>query len=237
MSLKLETHFCGKVFIIHCAGRIMAGQETVTLETALNDAQHEFAFIVLNLNEVTRLDSTGLGLLVRQTARLNKRGGTIRLAGAQPFVAHLLSITKLAGFLQSYPTEEEAIRSFATPRSTNRPDSPGGLRLLVFDPSADLCSFIKAVLTPHGFDVRTTCSFRDAKTLVRVDEVDCILAGPGTPQLSAEAASRELSAISPKASALWLDADFKSREASAATEALLQMFGVNSGSPIPEPCP
>ncbi|HEX5236492.1 MAG TPA: STAS domain-containing protein [Silvibacterium sp.] len=237
MPLTLKTHFCGKIFVIHCAGRIMAGQETLTLESALNQAQHEFALFVLNLGEVTRLDSTGLGLLVRHTARLNKRGGTIRLAGAQPFVAHLLGITKLSGFLQSYPTEEEAIQSFATPRSAHKPESPSGLRLLVFDPSADLCSFIQAVLAPHGFDVRTTCSLRDAKTLLRVDEVDCILVGPGTPQLSSGAASQELSAVSPNASSLWLDADFKSRDASSATEALLQMFGVSSASQIPEPCP
>jgi DNA-binding response OmpR family regulator len=107
---------------------------------------------------------------------------------------------------------------------------------MVFDPSADLCAFVQSVLAPHGFDVKITCSFRDAKTLLRVDEVDCILVGPGTPQLSSEAAAKELSAISPNASALQLGADFKSHDAVHATETLLQMFGVNMESDIPEPC-
>ncbi len=236
MSLTLKTRFCGKVFIIQCDGRITMGQEALTLETALNEAEHEFALFVLNLSQVTRMDSMGLGLLVRHAYRLHKRGGTLRLAAPQPFIAHLLGITKLSGFLQSYPTEEEAIASFLTPRSPEQPQTGPGLRLMVFDPSADLCAFIRSVLVPRGFDVKITCSFRDAKTLLRLDEVDCILVGPGTPQLSSEAALKELSTISPDATALQLSPDFKSRDAADATEALLQMFGVSTPAPVQEPC-
>jgi anti-anti-sigma factor len=237
MPLALKTRFCGNVFIIQCEGRITAGQETLTLETALDEAEHEFALLVLNLAEVTRVDSMGLGLLVRHASRLHKRGGTIHLAAPRPFVAHLLGITKLTTFLRSYPTEEEAIQSFLTQRSTQQPKNGRGLKLMVFDPSADLCAFIQSVLTPHGFDVRITCSFRDAKTLLRVDEVDCILVGPGTPQLSSEAAARELGGISPNASMLQLSADFKSRDAHHAAELLHHMFGINTSSSLVEPCP
>jgi anti-anti-sigma factor len=236
MSLSLIKRFCGNVFVIQCTGRILAGQEALTLETALDEAEHEFALVVLNLSEVTRMDSMGLGMLVRHASRLNKRGGTIRLAAPGQFVTHLLGITKLSGFLQSYPTEEAAIESFRTRPSPEQPTVQRSVRLMVFDPSADLCAFVQSVLAPHGFDVKITCSFRDAKTLLRVDEVDCILVGPGTPQLSSEAAAKELSAISPNASALQLGADFKSHDAVHATETLLQMFGVNTESEIPEPC-
>ena len=226
MSLTLKQRFCGNVYIIQCAGRIMAGQETMTLESALDVAELEFARIVLNLSEVTRMDSMGLGLLVRHASRLNKRGGTIRLAATQPFVAHLLSITKLSGFLQSYPSEEEAIQSFlqkCTPQDVAQKTGP---RLLVFDQSADLCVFVRTVLSQHGFDVRTACSLSDAKILLRVDNTDYILVGPGTPQLPPERVAQELNALAPKASALQLSADFKSHDATEATQALLQMFGV-----------
>jgi anti-anti-sigma factor len=245
MSLTLKTRFCGNVFIIQCEGRITMGQEALTLETALNEAEHEFALFVLNLSEITRMDSMGLGMLVRHAYRLKKRGGTIHLAAPRPFIAHLLGITKLSEFLRSYATEEEAIQSFLAHRSPEQPETPRGLRLMVFDPSADLCAFIQSVLAPHGFNVKTTCSFRDAKTLLRVDEVDCILIGPGTPQLSSQAAATELNAISQNATTLQLSEDFKSHDASVATEALLQMFGVNSASHLAsglasnlqEPCP
>lgn len=230
MSLKLSSRFYGKVYVIQCEGRIMAGQEATTLETALDQAQLEFTRLVLNLSEVTRVDSMGLGLLVRHTDRLKKRGGSIRLAAPQPFVSHLLGITNLSGFLQSYPTEEEAIQSFHEPSCVETIPEKHDLRVLVFDESADLCVFVRTVLAQHGFGVRTACSFRDAKILLHADQVDYILVGPGTPQFPSEHAAKQLSALAPKASALQLHKDFKSHDASEATEVLLQMFGIRSAS-------
>jgi anti-anti-sigma factor len=236
MSLTLASRFCGNVYIIQCAGRIMAGQEALTLETALDQAELEFTRIVLNLSEVTRMDSMGLGLLVRHASRLNKRGGTIRLAAPQPFVAHLLNITKLSSFLQSYQTEEDAIQSFLKQCLTQKADEKSGKRLLVFDQSPDLCMFIQTILAKHGFDVKTACSLSDAKVLLRVDKADYILVGPGTPQLPSDKVARDLSALAPKASAMQLSADFKCRDAIEATEALLQMFGAHTASQIQEQC-
>ena len=235
MSLTLKTRFCGNVFIIQCGGHIMTGQSALALETALNEAQHEFANFVLNLSEVTRMDSMGLGLLVRHAYRLHKRGGAIRLAAPQPFVTHLLGITNLCHFFPCYPTEEAAIESFGEHCPPAHAEKSRGLKLMIFDPSPDLCAFIQSVLAPHGFEVKIACSFRDAKTLLHCDQVDCILVGPCTPQLSSENVARELSDISPDATALQLSADFKSRDAVDATHALLQMFGINSGSHLSEP--
>lgn len=228
MSLNLQSCFRGNVYIIRCAGRIMAGQETTNLEAALDMAEREFSSIVLNLGEVTRVDSMGLGLIVRHTARLNKRGGTIRLAAPQPFVTHLLNITKTSDFLKSFPTEEAAIESALTQPAPRQPEPAKHSKLLVFDPSADLCMFVHKILSQHGFDVRTVCSLQDAKILLLADQVDYILVGPGTPQLPAEMAAGKLSTLAPKAAALQLPADFKARDAVDATQGLLQLFGIAS---------
>lgn len=226
MSLQLQTCFRGSVYIIRCSGRIMAGHDVTILEAALDMAEHEFTTIVLNLSEVTRLDSMGLGLLVRHTERLNRRGGTIRLAAPQPFVTHLLSITRTSNFLQCFDSEEEAIE-FGPTIAAPRPAEPATLRkLLVFDPSADLCMFIHRVLSQHGFYVRTVCSIQDAKILLLADQVDYILVGPGTPQLPSETAVGKLGSLAPKATAMQLPADFKSRDAVDATQNLLQLFGI-----------
>ena len=74
--------------------------------------------------------------------------------------------------------------------------------------------------------MKSTCSFRDAKILLQVDEVEYILVGPGNPQLSSETMMKTLTGLSPKAKALRLDADFEIRDAREATDALLQLFGV-----------
>jgi anti-anti-sigma regulatory factor len=194
------------------------------MEAALNLGTREFTKLVLNVSEVERLDSTGIGLLVRIATNLHKRGGDIRLASPPEFFVKLLKLANLSSVLQVHATEEDAILSFLRHRSTHKAAERPGSRVLFFDQSADLCAFVRAVLTQHGFDIKSTSNFGDAKILLRVDEVDYILVGPGTPQLSSETALRSLMPLMPKAKALHLDPEFKSREAHEATEALLQLF-------------
>jgi len=225
MLLSLKSRFVGNVYVIECVGRVVLGDEVKALESALEIGEREFKQFVINLSEVSRLDSIAMGLLVRYAERMNKRGGGFRLAGAPPFVTNLLNMTRLSSMLPNYATEEEAILSFLKQRSEEDPRGSGGPRVLVFDESADLCVFVRTVLLGQGYDVRSTCSFRDAKILLGVDGVDYIVVGPSTPQLSADTVVQSLTALSPKANVLRLAPDFKIRDAREATNALLQMFG------------
>ncbi|MGC2163741.1 MAG: STAS domain-containing protein [Silvibacterium sp.] len=229
MSLTVTSRLCGTVCILHCEGRIMAGQASLDLETALEQVGHASTCVILNLSQVTRMDSMGLGMLVRQTSRLNACGGAVRLVAPQPFVAHLLVITKLSDYFQSYPTEEEALEDFLRQHEPQQADTNSGRRVLAFDPSPDIGAFVRSVLEPHGFNVRTACSLRDAKVLLRVDNnVDYILIGPGKPQLAPETAATELSEQAPKAQTLQLGPDFNPSNATKAAETLLQTLRVNS---------
>jgi anti-anti-sigma factor len=227
MLLSIKSRFVGNVYVIECVGRVVLGEEVKALEAELERGEREFTRIVLNLAEVNRLDSIAMGLLVRYAERLGKRGGGLRLAAAPAFVTKLLDMTKLSSMLPNFPTEEEAIVSFLKQEPTDELQERRGPRVLVVDESPDLCVFVRTVLMQHGYDVRSTCSFRDAKILLGVDSVDYIVVGPGTPQLSAETVIHTLTTLSPKATALRLAPDFKIRDAREATDALLQMFGSN----------
>jgi anti-anti-sigma factor len=224
MPLTLVPRHIGNVYIIKCKGRIAAGDELKAMDAALSLGTREFTKLVLDVSEVDRLDSTGIGLLVRVATNLHKRGGDIRLAAPPEFLVKLLKLANLSSILQVHHTEEDAILSFLRHRSTQKAPAKPGSRVLFFDQSADLCAFVRAVLTQHGFDVKSTSNFGDAKILLRVDEVDYILVGPGTPQLPPETALRSLKPLMPRAKALHLDPDFNSREAHEATKALLQLF-------------
>jgi anti-anti-sigma factor len=225
MLLSLSSRFVGNVYVIHCKGRVVLGEEVEALEAAFEQGAHEFTRFVLNLRELNRLDSIGLGLLVRYAERMQKHGGGVRLAASPPFVETLLNMTKLYSLLPNYLSEEDAILSFLKQHSTKETTVRSGPRVIFVDESADLCVFVRTVLTQHGYDVKSTCSFRDAKILLQVDTVDYILVGPGTPQLPSETVLRSLTALAPKATPLQLDVDFKIRDAREATDALLQMFG------------
>lgn len=230
MSLSLSSRTCGNVFILDCVGRIMAGHTSTMLDEALEQAEQEHCWIVLNLRKVGRMDSMGLGLLVRHAYRLQSRHGAVRLAEVQPFVVHLIGITKLSEFLVCYPTEQAAIESFLGSCPPPAKEVKPGPTLLVFDHSPDLCVFVRGILTQHGFKVKTVCSLRDARALLCCDPVDYILVGPCNAQLPAQTALKELASLAPKASALQLGPDFHAMDAARAAQTLLQLMGVETGS-------
>ena len=77
MPLQIEERFCGNVFILQCTGHIVLGEELNALAAVFDRVIREFHRIVLNLAAVTRLDSSGMGLIVRYTANLRKRNGDV----------------------------------------------------------------------------------------------------------------------------------------------------------------
>jgi anti-anti-sigma factor len=233
MSLELTTRHVGSVYIIQCTGRIVFGDDERILDAALDHAERGFCRIVLNLSAVTRLDSMGLGLLTRHATRLAKEGGGIHLAASPSFVTTLLDLTQMSAIIRTFETEEEAILAFADGVRAQNSTRPRGPSLLIFDPSPDLCTFARTVLSQRGFNVRSTCSFGDAKLLLRVDSADYILVGPCSAQLPSEMVAHGLGAIAPNASILHLGADFKSHDALEASRRLLDLFGMTGSSQMP----
>jgi anti-sigma B factor antagonist len=224
MPLQIEERFCGNVFILQCTGRIVLGEELNALAAAFDRVIREFHRIVINLAAVTRLDSSGMGLLVRYTVNLRKRNGDVRLAAPPPFITELLEITLLSTIVHSYPTEQEAVVSFLrqpSPPSVN--DRPGH-RVLVVDRSPDLGAFVRVVLSQHGYDVHSASLVSDAKILLPVHPIDFILVGPGTPQMPAATVLAALKNLAPKATALQLTPEFRTFDARQAAELLLEMF-------------
>jgi len=224
MSLQIEERFCGNVSILQCTGRIVLGEELKTLEAVLDRVVREFHRIVLNVAGVTRLDSSGMGLLVRYSANLRKRGGDLRLAAPPPFITEVLEITLLNTVLPSLPTEQEAVVSFLHQSFASAAHGEPGRRVLVVDRSRDLGVFVRAVLKQHGYDVHSASLVSDAKILLHVHPIDYVLVGPGTPQMPAANILAALKSLAPKATALQLTPEFRTFDAQQAAEVLLEMF-------------
>ena len=71
MQLRLESRPVGDVLVMQCHGRIVAGNEVFTLHARVGDAIEKYGDVVLQLDEIEFVDSSGLGALVRlvQAAR------------------------------------------------------------------------------------------------------------------------------------------------------------------------
>jgi len=225
MPLNLSTKFTDNIYILICDGAITLGPEATALEAHLDRCSHATAKIILNLSKVHRLDSMGLGLIVRHMAALRKRNGDLRLSAPSPFVASLLEHTMLSTVLRTYPTDGDALSSFNKSTAPQKTQPNHGRRILLIDSSPDLCAFVRSILSQHGFDIQSIATLRDAKTLLNSHAADYLLIGPSNPHITADILRQTLGASAPKTSPRHLSPDFKTTNAHEATETLLNLFG------------
>lgn len=68
--------------------------------------------ILLNIGDVTHIDSTGLGEIISALSLVKKKHGQLKLARATEKVRHLIQLTHLHLLLENYPSESEALASF-----------------------------------------------------------------------------------------------------------------------------
>ena len=100
------------IVIFDCAGRLLFGEETAALRDQVKAKIGEDSRIVLNLADVTYIDSGGLGTLVALYTTAKNAGGTVKLARLTQRVGDLLQLTKLLTVFEVYNSEEEAVESF-----------------------------------------------------------------------------------------------------------------------------
>ncbi len=113
MSLKLSARNVEDVSVIDLSGRITMGEAAGSLRDTIKDLlANDHKNIVLNMADVTYIDSSGLGELVGAFATANNRGGRLKLLGLQKRVHELMHLTKLLSVFETFEDETAAIRSF-----------------------------------------------------------------------------------------------------------------------------
>lgn len=224
MSLQTQERHCGTVWVIKCLGPITAG-EAEPLQSSLERGLREFKRLVVNLRGVPRVDSTGMGLLVRFAVHARHHGGDLRLAEPSPFVSNLLQMTKLATVLRVHEREEDAILACLHEQFTESGAKvPLKGRVLFIDKSPDLCVFVRTLLKEHGYDVASTSLVHDARILLQASKMDFLIFGPDSPDAARESLTSSLKQRAPNASTLHLQSDFKHQDPHQAEAMLLGMM-------------
>jgi anti-sigma B factor antagonist len=104
----------GGVTVLELEGRIVLGEESNAfrerVKALLASGKTK---IVLNMGNVTYIDSAGLGTLVASHQSARTQGAALRLAQLGQKFMELLQVTKLLTVFDVYPTEAEAVKSFA----------------------------------------------------------------------------------------------------------------------------
>jgi anti-sigma B factor antagonist len=113
MSLHIEQRESEGIVILDLKGPLTLGHGDLELRDRL-PALHQSGKvnIILNLKEVTDIDSTGLGTLVFGLTRLRKAGGRLALLNVNRTHLKLFLLTRLAIAFEFFDDEQDAVNSF-----------------------------------------------------------------------------------------------------------------------------
>jgi len=113
VSVKLTTRQVGDVTVIDANGRITLGEGASTFRDTLRDlATKGDKKLLVNLSDVSYIDSSGIGEMVSGFTTVTNHGGQLKLLGLTKRVKDLLQITKLYTVFEVFEDEATAVRSF-----------------------------------------------------------------------------------------------------------------------------
>ena len=114
MSMKVVIRQVDGITILDLSGRITLGEGSVTLRDSVRDALAKGSKnILLNLGDVSYIDSSGIGEMVSAFTSVKNAGGELKLLNLTKKVHDLLQITKLYTVFDVKDDEASAVASFA----------------------------------------------------------------------------------------------------------------------------
>ena len=114
VALKMTTREVEGVTVVAMDGRIVLGEESNALREKVKSLVAEGKKkIVLNMDNITFIDSAGLGTLVAAHHSAKGQGSALKLCHLGTKFQEVLQITKLMTIFDVYNTEAEAVASFS----------------------------------------------------------------------------------------------------------------------------
>ena len=102
------------ILVVDMSGRITLGEGCTQLRELVRDQLGKGTkHLLLNLADVTYIDSSGIGELVSGFTTVSNQGGKLKLLNLTKKVHDLLQITKLYTVFDVYDDEAKAVTSFA----------------------------------------------------------------------------------------------------------------------------
>jgi anti-sigma B factor antagonist len=115
MALTAKVRRVGNVAIVDLNGKVTLGENTGVLRDELRSLLSQGnKDIILNMAQVTYVDSAGLGELVGAYTTATNQGGSVKLLHLQGKMKDLMQITKLHTIFPAFEDEQAAVNSFGT---------------------------------------------------------------------------------------------------------------------------
>jgi anti-sigma B factor antagonist len=113
----------GQVSLVHVTGSLTSFEVSGLRTTITSLLEQGRKKIILNLDGLRYLDSSGIGELVRNYMTVIKSGGEMKVVGLKPKVEEIFKVTQLHQIFQEFQDEKEALASFPENRK-KVPESP-----------------------------------------------------------------------------------------------------------------
>jgi anti-sigma B factor antagonist len=119
MSLNVKTRKVDGVIILDLSGRLTIGEPVLllreTLRVQINEGARQY---ILNLGDVSYIDSSGLGELVAAYTTIRNKQGDVKLLNLTAKAKDLLQMTKLLTVFDVYEDEAKAISSLKASKTS-----------------------------------------------------------------------------------------------------------------------
>ncbi len=111
--MDIELRNQGKAKLIKLRGKLSLGEPVDRLRETLDDLmENGDCFIVVDLGEVPMVDSSGIGLLVKELTSAKQHGGALRLLNPSRFVVQTLKMIGLLTLFEIFQDPNQAVESF-----------------------------------------------------------------------------------------------------------------------------
>ena len=112
MKLDLQTRAIDKVTVLYCRGRFTYRDEATAFSQKISELLPNARQLIVELSGLEVIDSAGLGELVVVYMWIRASGCSLKLAGANPRIRHLLELTNLLSVFDVHPTLDDALLSY-----------------------------------------------------------------------------------------------------------------------------
>ena len=113
MTVRMTNSEVDGVSVVTLDGRIVLGEESTSFREKLKSLIAEGKKkIVLNMSNVTYIDSSGLGTMVASHTSARAQGASMKICNLGSKFQEILQVTKLVTVFDVYPSEAAAIASF-----------------------------------------------------------------------------------------------------------------------------
>ena len=111
--MKASSHLQGDVVVISLSGQLMGGPDAEAVRQLIRenlDAGHKK--IVIDIGDVSWVNSTGLGILIASHVTVSNAGGSVKLSRVSHRISQIFMVTKLHTVFDTHDSVEAAVASF-----------------------------------------------------------------------------------------------------------------------------